>query len=129
MKKIIFFSISVITILLTSCSKETKLNRKIDGDWLLIEMNDQKVTDQEELIYSFEKDRKGKGNVQSKNTNEDGIITTYNGTYTLIEDTKIIMTFNYNGLLESQSYLILKATHSKLKLADSEGVVIELRKE
>lgn len=59
MKKLAF--IALIALLSVSCSKEQRINRKIDGEWKLKMYNGGGVSDGLIETYTFSKDKKGKG--------------------------------------------------------------------
>jgi len=88
--KIIYFQNEAYVI-----SKEAKLNRKIDGEWNVTTVDGNPVsasTGYESIVFQFEKDKKGKGNVTltaSSASTAQLPSFVYTGTYTLNEDTKI----------------------------------------
>lgn len=92
MKKILGI-IAVAALLLTACSKEKKLNRKIDGTWDIVSVDG---TDVATLGFTgtiaFNKDKKA-GTFETKITG-GGVTDTETGSYELVEDTQIIMTFS-----------------------------------
>jgi imidazole glycerol phosphate synthase subunit HisF len=129
MRILSFLSFVLIVIVSSSCTKEAKLNKKIDDLWKVTEVNGQEISTSESLFYEFTKDKKGKGNVKTTSVDESGTSTDFNGTYILIEDTKMTITINHNGFFDSQDYIIIDYSRSKLKIANSSGTIIEMKKE
>lgn len=97
MKKILFPVVAFVVLLsAASCSKEGKLNKKLDGTWSLD--NSSKTTlglpSTAVLEYTFTKD--GDGGTFSNYFKFDNfgfpVEDTVTGTYVLIEDEKIVLT-------------------------------------
>jgi hypothetical protein len=62
MKKLIYVTLMLVTIIITSCSKEVRINRKLDGEWRVTSITPQVYTTNPEMYFTFEKDgKKGKG--------------------------------------------------------------------
>lgn len=103
------------TLVLTACSKEKKVNKKLDGSWTLVSENDSEITaDKGTTVLNFEKDKKeGKGSrvyTDSKSnvtttdfayTLEGNILKTSSDSYTVAEYTKTDLTLlSTNGTFE-----------------------------
>ncbi|MCT4561635.1 MAG: hypothetical protein N4A41_09680 [Crocinitomicaceae bacterium] len=87
MKKIVLFTI--LSLLFIACSKETRYNRKIEGDWVLLDIGGEvQVTD---IEFQFRRENKtnGKGAIV---VTENGSVTKTAFIYSMEED-KIILTF------------------------------------
>jgi len=90
MKKLALLFVAV-TLVLASCSKERKLNKRLDGEWTLATWDGTALPSGESLTIKFEKDKKDNGKYTSTYTGALGTdIET--GTYTLEADEKITMT-------------------------------------
>jgi hypothetical protein len=90
MKKILFLAVAILA--LVSCSKESRLNKKIDGTWDIVSVNGQLPSSIGlTMTIEFTKDKKGKGAFTSKIT-EGSFSESSTGTYVLTDDTKITMT-------------------------------------
>ena len=91
MKKILFLSIAILA--LVSCSKESRLNKKIDGTWDIVSVEGETPASMglSSMTIEFTKDEKGKGAYIVKMT--EGVLSeSITGTYALTDDTKITMT-------------------------------------
>jgi hypothetical protein len=91
MKHLLFIALGLV-LLTSSCSKERKLNKKIDGVWELQTIDGVAVTDFT-MQLSFSWQEKNSGTYQIFYTFTDGTPdATESGTYSLTEDTDIILT-------------------------------------
>lgn len=87
MKKFLFLSVAILAFVLGSCSKEAKLNRKLDGKWEITTVNSVAVPAADAYTITFTKDKKGKGAV----VYSVGALS-ITGTYVLTEDKTITVT-------------------------------------
>jgi hypothetical protein len=96
MKKVLSIVAIAMLLIATSCSKEAKLNRKLDGEWNVVSLDGESMVASEgTLTFKFEKDKKGNGIVTLTESDiYQGTTTsdTYSGTYTLTKDDIITMT-------------------------------------
>jgi hypothetical protein len=88
MKKLLFLFVSV-AIIAASCSKEAKLNKRLDGVWDVVSMDGEALTGDNAATLSFSKEDKGSGKVSFTQEGD-----TMEGTYTLEKDDKITMVFD-----------------------------------
>jgi hypothetical protein len=93
MKKLMMIMVAA-TLVLASCSKESKLNRKLDGSWDIVSLSvngaDQPMGTTT-MVMEFVKDKKGVGTyTQTSTTNSVATVST--GTYVLTDDTKLTTT-------------------------------------
>ena len=77
------------TLLVASCSKENKVNKKLDGTWNIVSYSEggetMTITSPMVITMEFEKDTKDNGTY--KMTQSEGAISySENGTYTLTSD-------------------------------------------
>jgi len=89
MKKFLFLSVAILAFVLGSCSKEAKLNRKLDGKWEITTVNSVAVPAADAYTITFTKDKKGKGAV----VYAQGAFS-MTGTYVLTDDTSITVTMD-----------------------------------
>lgn len=114
MKKLLFI-LAAITIFATSCSKEAKLNRSLDGTWKVVSMGGESM-DGMSMSVTFEKEKAGKGTYSTKMTFEAlNISETSTGTYELVDDVTLIMTDDEAGS-ETDSTTVVSYSKKELVL-------------
>ncbi len=90
MKKLMMVMVAA-TLVLASCSKESKLNRKLDGSWNVVSYSvdgvDQSMTNVT-MVMSFTKDKKGVGTYTNTLT-VLSVPQVETGSYVLTEDATI----------------------------------------
>lgn len=97
MKKILFPVVAFVLLLsAASCSKEGKLNKKLDGTWSLDNSSKTSLGLPSNAVFEYTFTKDGDGGT-FKNYFKFDILgfpveDTINGTYTLIEDEKIVLT-------------------------------------
>ena len=121
----------VATMVLASCSKESRLNRKLDGTWDVVSYGTYTPASMELTAFNiaFSKDKKGVGSYTTTMTSAAGT-ETGTGTYVLTDDTKITMTSTPVAGYTSTPDVNTITDYSKtdLTLTDADGVVIVLKK-
>lgn len=127
MKKVLSSLAIAVLLLATSCSKEAKLNRKIDGDWNVTTVDGTAVASNEKMTFSFNKDKKDNGKVVLTDV-QDGVSISANGTYTLTDDKIINMVITFLGENETWMYTVEDYSKKSMKLKDEDGMVYELSK-
>lgn len=125
MKKLLFVFVAVAFIL-ASCSKENKLNRRLDGDWNVVSYGTETIPSGSSIVLSFSKDKKGLG-TYVVTMNFDGDISTETGKYELEKDEKITMTSNESGSTPDV-FTITEYSKTDLKLKDSDNEELVLKK-
>ena len=111
------FYILFLILLLASCSPENMLNRKLDGDWSLVSINNVKIDADYSKKITFSKDGKG-GDVIYTNIN-DNITEIKKGIYALIKTNSISIAFPNNAYgsgYETEVYDITKTSSTDLIL-------------
>jgi hypothetical protein len=117
MKKSLFILLAVVATLIASCSKEAKINRRIDGEWKVVSIGGAALAADEIYTFKFNKDKKENG---------DGTITYTDSfgtdaspfTYT-VSSGKITMSFSgYAEILTVNVY-----EKKKLELIDLDNDV------
>lgn len=116
MKKSLFILIAIVATLIASCSKDAKINRRIDGEWKVVSIGGVLASD-EIFTFKFNKDKKKDG---------DGIVTLTDSfetesapfTYT-VSSGKITLT--YNGYAEILTVNVYEK--EKLELIDLDNDV------
>jgi len=125
MKKV-FSAICVVAILLTACSKEGKLNKKLDGDWNVTMASGQVIVAPTVVTITFGKDKKDNGTYSINFT--DGVNSSVEtGSYTLEDDTKITLT-DVTDPTDPSIFTITEYSKTTLKMTESDGTLIEATK-
>src|SRR4051812_22236099 len=118
MKKLLF-TILAITFIIASCSKESKLNRKLDGSWDATTINGSAMPSGSSMSMTFAKDKKGKGTYTSTSTFPAPVGTSTDaGTYTLVDDVTIYSTSSAAGSTQDTATV---TSYSKTDLTLSFG--------
>ena len=85
MKKILF-AVLAVTFIAASCSKESKLNRRLDGTWNVLTFGGVALPTGATMTLAFDKDKKGKGTYTMTQTMPPSPAMTDAGTYDLNKD-------------------------------------------
>jgi hypothetical protein len=129
MKKVIL-AVFAVAILVASCGKEHKLNKRLDGEWNVTTVGGQALPSGYTSVMKFEKDKKGTGKFTWTSTDPSGT-ETETGTYDLDKDEKIYSTFTYAGITFMDTLLVVSYDKKSLKLSDAQSTassVIEATK-
>jgi hypothetical protein len=104
-----------LTVVLASCSKEVKLNKKVDGEWNLVTNNgsEPNYTD----VVTFTKDEKGTGKFLEVLTYSGGTTNTYSGTYQMTKDDIITITTPQGKII----WTVDSYSSTELKVDDAFG--------
>ena len=119
MKKIAFILAVTLAFAVASCSKESKINRKIQGDWNGVTINDQAVQSGESYTMSFSKSNKNGGTGTSNYTGSLGNYTT-SFTYTIADD-KMTIVSTFGNSTETETLTVITYTRDKFEYTNSEG--------
>ncbi len=125
MKKGLVLMMLAVVFVFASCSKESKLNRKLDGKWNLTKLDGNALPSGYSSSITFTKDKKV--GTYSTTFTFGGLSGTDSGTYTLEGDTKITTTSNTSGSTAVTS-TIVEYTKTTLKISDADGDVSEYTK-
>ncbi len=117
MKKSLFVLLALIATITFSCSKDAKINRRIDGEWNVVTLGGVPLDVDESITFKFIKDDKLTGDGTITETWSSGSYTTP-FTYTVGSE-KII--FVIDGSSEVLS--VLTYEKDKLELIDSDNEV------
>jgi len=125
MRKMMFIMLAVVALTATSCSKEARINRKLDGEWKAVTFEDQAVQDGEAYTLSFSKDKSNDGT---------GILTySYSSlsysqsfTYVLAED-KLTTTTTVGGTTMTETVTITTFEKDKIQWKNSDGEITVLQ--
>jgi hypothetical protein len=126
MKKLKLLVILTITALVLSCTKEARLNNKIDGLWNIISYSGAPLPVGTSMTTTYSKGTNGSGNYILKLT-LNGDVTSEFGSYQLDKNTKITYTPTGQGNTP-YSFTIENYSKSKLTLINENNVKTELRK-
>jgi hypothetical protein len=113
MKKGLIMFMAVIFIAVTSCSKDAKINRRIDGDWKVVSIGSEVLTSEYALTMSFKKDEKKNGSGTFTET-YDGINESTAFTYNVADEKISLIVDGYAEILTVKTY-----EKDKLELIDS----------
>lgn len=58
MKKVLFMMLAIVATFITSCSKDAKINRRIDGEWQVKSIGGVAMGSDESYVFKFNKDKK-----------------------------------------------------------------------
>ncbi len=114
MKKLLFALLAVTVLVSSSCSKEKKINRRIDGSWKEVSYNGVAVPADEQSTITFSKDKKGGTGTMSYS------IISIPFTYTLVED-KMTIVSTIDGISDTEIVTINTYEKDKLEWTDSDG--------
>jgi hypothetical protein len=117
MKKSLLILLAIVVTITLSCSKDAKINRRIDGEWKVITLGGMPLDVDESITFKFIKDDKLTGDGTITETWSNGSYTTP-FTYTVGSE-KII--FVIDGSSEVLS--VLTYEKDKLELIDSDNDV------
>lgn len=123
MKKFLFLSVAILAFVLGSCSKSSKLNRKLDGKWEIVSQGGVAVPAEDKMTLEFSKEKGGKGTVAF---GSDGFSIA--GTYTLDKDEKITITLTFFGESEVTVFTVDDYSKSKLIIVDEDNEKSEFKK-
>lgn len=127
MKKVLFALVAVAMIA-ASCSKESKLNRKLDGTWNVQSFGGVALAAGQSMSITFSKEKKGKGTYSMTQTFPPLPAYTDGGTYTLVEDKTMYMLSSTAG--STQDTLTVTAySKTDLTLTSTDLTAIVLKKE
>jgi uncharacterized protein (TIGR03066 family) len=127
MKKVLSIVAIAMLFIATSCSKEAKLNRKLDGEWNVTTVDGVAPEAGTSMSIKFEKDEKGTGKVTMTETG-GGMSFSLPGTYTLTDDKSISMVLTFMGDAETSVFTVSDYSKSELTMADEDGSVFKLEK-
>ncbi len=116
MKKFLILPLFAL-LFLASCSKSAKLNKTMDGEWTLKTVNGSAVGSNFTQVITFTKDGKDNGSFSTVTTVSPLPAQTTTGTYTLIEDTKIITKDASSSAGDTSEIVSYSKTTLKLKTA------------
>jgi uncharacterized protein (TIGR03066 family) len=127
MKKVLSILAIAMLFIATSCSKEAKLNRKIDGEWNLVSVDGVAPEAGSSMTIKFEKDKKGTGAVTMTESG-GGMSFAIPGTYTLTDDKTITMVLTFFGESTTEIYSVSSYSKKELTMTDESKNVYKLTK-
>lgn len=117
MKKVLFMMLAIAATFITSCSKDAKINRRIDGEWQVKSIGGYTMESDESYVFKFNKDKKLTGDGSLTYTDSfgsDNVPFTYS-----VADQKI--TVVADG--EAEVFSVSKYEKDKVELIDSNSEV------
>jgi hypothetical protein len=122
MKQLLLFSLAFILIL-ASCSKDQRNNRRIDGEWhATIFMGEDPEVFNEAYYFTFNHDKKGEGT---------GTVEWVDGSFSEVYGMKYFLKNDYLSMIidgESLIFTIKSLSRKKIELTDAEGEATVLEK-
>jgi hypothetical protein len=132
MKNVLFASAALVMLVMVSCSKEAKLNRKIDGVWNVVTYDGAAMAEGYSTTYTFTKDKKGVGTYKSVYVypwGNSSISVNDAGTYTLLEDTKLTLQSTTHPNEDPEVFTVMEYSKTDLKTAELvSGKITTLKK-
>lgn len=129
MKKIVYSIIIVAIVLVASCSKDVKINKKIEGIWKVSIYEGEVVALDDEITYQFTKSDKKKGNGILNFKDKSANNLTINFSYTL-QDKKLNIT-THSTFIDSTIlvYDVIEYSKTKIKITNTaDGNITEMWK-
>lgn len=117
MKKNLILLVVTSLFIMTSCSKDATVNKKIEGEWIVESIDGSLFVPGESIVFKFEKDKQGKGAFTITET-YDGSNDTQIGNYILEDDQYIYLRTaaeSYALVFKIQEY-----SKTELKLFDED---------
>lgn len=115
MKKSLFILLAVVATLIASCSKEAKINRRIDGEWKVVSIGGASLAADESYVFKFNKDKSENGDgtvTATDNFGTDVIAFTY-----VVSSGKI--TLSYSGFAQILTVNVYE--RKKIELIDEDN--------
>lgn len=119
MKKILF-SLIAIAIVIGSCSKAVKLNKRLDGTWSVTKIDGKPLDSTTVITFTFTKDKKGTG-AYSETIKDISLSTstiTEKGTYTLENDERIFLVSD-NLLVQKDTIIINSYSKTDMQMKET----------
>lgn len=117
MKKVAFILVVSLTFIIASCSKESRINYRLDGEWKAIIIDGDAVQEWETIEFKFIKGKKNIGDVTYTESNSFGNITRF-FSYSLSEN---VMTLIDPSNSETIILTIKEYTRKKIEWVSSDG--------
>lgn len=117
MKKNVLFLIITVLLVLSSCTKAARVNKKIDGEWNVETIGGESLSQGDKYVFKFEKDKGGKGAFTLTMTYTGGSDVEV-GNYILEDDKYLYLRWaadSYSYVLRIQEY-----SKTELKLLDED---------
>lgn len=128
MKKLLF-ALAAVALMASSCSKESKLNKKLDGTWTVETVNGAALTGGASMEITFTKDKKGKGDYSLIFNMPPLPASTETGTYDLEKDEIIYMLASTAGSTQDTMNVVeYSKTAMTLKNPDGTETIVLKKK-
>lgn len=128
MKKNLIAFVAVAVLILSSCSKDTRINNQLDGSWNVTKFENSTLSSGQSITFTFSKDKKGKG-TGTQTISGTGI---FDGTTSFsyeVLDEKLIQTTVVSGFTNVEISTIKEHSKDKMVLvnSDNEETVLEAK--
>ncbi|MES2588607.1 MAG: hypothetical protein V4622_06455 [Bacteroidota bacterium] len=97
MKKVLFALLAFSALTFSSCSKDAKINRRIDGSWNVVSIDGETMPSGSSYVMNFTKDKKTTGDGSIVVT-DGGATETLAFTYSVTDE---VLTFVHDGITET----------------------------
>lgn len=128
MKRLLFGLLAVTALVMTSCSKDAKINRRLDGEWKVVSYDGEAPESTETETYAFTKTEKLSGTgtyLYSSTSGGSSASITFPFTYT-IADEKITLTIDFGSGSESEIMEVITYEKDRMEFKDSDGKITVL---
>ncbi|MCE3295707.1 MAG: hypothetical protein K0R65_1421 [Crocinitomicaceae bacterium] len=128
MKRLLFGLLAVTAMAMTSCSKDAKINKRLDGEWKVTSYDGEAPESGETEIYSFKKTEKlsGTGTYSYASTSGGSSVSiSFPFTY-VIGDEKITVTVDYGSGSDSEIFEVVTYEKDKMEFKESDGTITVL---
>jgi hypothetical protein len=117
MKKSLFILLAVVATFIASCSKDAKINRRIDGEWKVVSIGGASIPADESYTWKFSKDEKLTGDGTYTEVDSFGTYSTP-FTYSVGSEKITLVIDGFSTVLSVNKY-----EKKKVELIDSDGDV------
>jgi len=118
--RVLFFSFFLLVI--TSCNKEQRTNRKLDGSWNATIFQGDTPNSNESYTFTFNKDKDGEGTGTIKLV--DGVFTDVYGMQYFLKNDRLTLIVDQDALV----FNISSMTNKKVTMIDTYGETTILEK-
>ncbi len=120
MRKILVVVVAISALTLSSCSKDTRINNKLDGSWNVTKFEGSTIGSGQTVTITFSKDKKGKG-TGTQTISGTGV---FDGTSSFsyeVADEKLIQTTVISGFTSVDISTIKEYSKDKVVLVNVEN--------
>ena len=125
MKKLMFLFVAVAALSLASCSKDAKINKRLDGEWKVVSYDGEAPESGESETFSFKKTEKLTGTgTYSYSSTSGGSSASISFPFTYaIGDEKITLTINFGSDSDTEIMDVITYEKDKMEFKYSVGKI------